>query len=232
MSQICVICNMNFSQVAFQELLNQSIPVFHIDNRVEEVKEFFEDGRFSHVAIYDDQRFLGNLSSYALYPLENDESLYSLIDELQSFWVGETSHWVSVFDQLLKSSADLIPVLDHSGLHKGYYLLEDIEGMFGQSTFVQEEGQVLIISSNPSNFSVSTIVQLIEMNQGGVGGLLMTTSNELVKEVAVKVNSENFTQILSELRRYDYHIDYAPINDLYFEQLKERSDYLTNYLDL
>ena len=232
MSQISVICNMNFSQVAFQELLNQSIPVFHIDDRVEEVKEFFEDGRFSHVAIYDDQRFLGNLSSYALYPLENDESLYSLIDELQSFWVGETAHWVSVFDQLLKSGADLIPVLDHSGLHKGYYLLEDIEGMFGQSTFVQEAGEVLIISSNPSNFSVSTIVQLIEMNQGGVGGLLMTTSNELVKEVAVKVNSENFTQILSELRRYDYHIDYAPVNDLYFEQLKERSDYLTNYLDL
>lgn len=223
---------MNFSQVAFQELLNQRIPVFHIDDRVEEVKEFFEDGRFSHVAIYDDQRFLGNLSSYALYPLENDESLYSLIDELQSFWVGETAHWVSVFDQLLKSGADLIPVLDHSGMHKGYYLLEDIEGMFGQSTFVQEAGEVLIISSNPSNFSVSTIVQLIEMNQGGVGGLLMTTSNELVKEVAVKVNSENFTQILSELRRYDYHIDYAPVNDLYFEQLKERSDYLTNYLDL
>jgi len=223
---------MNFSQVAFQELLNQSIPVFRIDDRVEEVKEFFEDGRFSHVAIYDDQRFLGNLSSYALYPLENDESLYSLIDELQSFWVGETAHWVSVFDQLLKSGADLIPVLDHSGMHKGYYLLEDIEGMFGQSTFVQEAGEVLIISSNPSNFSVSTIVQLIEMNQGGVGGLLMTTSNELVKEVAVKVNSENFTQILSELRRYDYHIDYAPVNDLYFEQLKERSDYLTNYLDL
>lgn len=232
MSQISVICNMNFSQVAFQELLNQSIPVFHIDDRVEEVKEFFEDGRFSHVAIYDDQRFLGNLSSYALYPLENDESLYSLVDELQSFWVGETAHWVSVFDQLLKSGADLIPVLDHSGMHKGYYLLEDIEGMFGQSTFVQEAGEVLIISSNPSNFSISTIVQLIEMNQGGVGGLLMTTSNELVKEVAVKVNSENFTQILSELRRYDYHIDYAPVNDLYFEQLKERSDYLTNYLDL
>ena len=232
MSQISVICNMNFSQVAFQELLNQSIPVFHIDDRVVEVKEFFEDGRFSHVAIYDDQRFLGNLSSYALYPLENDESLYSLIDELQSFWVGETAHWVSVFDQLLKSGADLIPVLDHSGLHKGYYLLEDIEGMFGQSTFVQEAGEVLIISSNPSNFSISTIVQLIEMNQGGVGGLLITTSNELVKEVAVKVNSENFTQILSELRRYDYHIDYAPVNDLYFEQLKERSDYLTNYLDL
>lgn len=232
MSQISVICNMNFTQVAFQELLNQSIPVFRIDDRVEEVKEFFEDGRFSHVAIYDDQRFLGNLSSYALYPLENDESLYSLIDELQSFWIGETAHWVSVFDQLLKSGADLIPVLDHSGLHKGYYLLEDIEGMFGQSTFVQEAGEVLIISSNPSNFSVSTIVQLIEMNQGGVGGLLMTTSNELVKEVAVKVNSENFTQILSELRRYDYHIDYAPVNDSYFEQLKERSDYLTNYLDL
>ena len=232
MSQISVICNMNFSQVAFQELLNKSIPVFRIDDRVEEVKEFFEDGRFSHVAIYDDQRFLGNLSSYALYPLENEESLYSLIDELQSFWVGETTHWVSVFDQLLKSGADLIPVLDNSGLHKGYYLLEDIEGMFGQSTFVQEAGEVLIISSNPTNFSVSTIVQLIEMNQGQVGGLLMTTSNELVKEVAVKVNSENFTQILSELRRYDYHIDYSPVNDLYFEQLKERSDYLTNYLDL
>ena len=232
MSQISVICNMNFSQVAFQELLNQSIPVFRIDDRVEEVKEFFEDGRFSHVAIYDDQRFLGNLSSYAIYPFENDESLYSLIDELQSFWVGETTHWVSVFDQLLKSGADLIPVLDNSGLHRGYYLLEDIEGMFGQSTFVQEVGEVLIISSNHSNFSVSTIVQIIEMNQGGVGGLLMTTSNELGKEVAVKVNSENFTQILTELRRYDYHIDYAPVNDLYFEQLKERSDYLTNYLDL
>ena len=73
MSQISVICNMNFSQVAFQELLNQSIPVFRIDDRVEEVKEFFEDGRFSHVAIYDDQRFLGTclLTPYILLRMMN-----------------------------------------------------------------------------------------------------------------------------------------------------------------
>jgi len=232
MSQISVICNMNFSQVAFQELLNHSTPIFYIDSHVEEVKEFFEDGRFSHVAIYDNQRFLGNLSSHTLYPVENDETLYSLIHELESFWVGETTHWVSVFDKLLKSGADLIPVINNTGLHKGYYLLEDIEAMFGQSTFIQESGEVFIISSDPSNFSVSTIVQLIERNQGHVVGLLMTSSDESMREVAVKVISENFTQILSELRRYSYQIDYAPGNDLYFEQLKERSDYLTNYLNL
>ena len=104
--------------------------------------------------------------------------------------------------------------------------------MFGQSTFIQESGEVFIISSDPSNFSVSTIVQLIERNQGHVVGLLMTSSDESMREVAVKVISENFTQILSELRRYSYQIDYAPGNDLYFEQLKERSDYLTNYLNL
>ena len=184
------------------------------------------------MAIYDNQRFLGNLSSHTLYPVENDEPLYSLIDELESFWVGETTHWVSVFDKLLKSGADLIPVIDNTGLHKGYYLLEDIEAMFGQSTFIQESGEVFIISSDPSNFSVSTIVQLIERNQGHVVGLLMTSSDESMREVAVKVISENFTQILSELRRYSYQIDYAPGNDLYFEQLKERSDYLTNYLNL
>jgi hypothetical protein len=60
----------------------------------------------------------------------------------------------------------------------------------------------------------------------------MTSSDESMREVAVKVNSENFTQILSELRRYNYHIDFTPGNDLYFEQLKDRSNYLTNYLNL
>ena len=232
MFQISVICNMDFSQVAFQELLNHSTPIFYRDSQIEAVKEFFEDGRFSHVAIYDNQRFLGNLSSHALYPVENDKSLYSLINELEYFWVEETTHWLSVFDKLLKSGADLIPVIDSIGLHKGYYLLEDIEMMFGQSHFIQQSGEVFIISSNPSNFSVSTIIQLIEVNQGQVVGLLMTSSDESMREVAVKVNSENFTQILSELRRYNYHIDFTPGNDLYFEQLKDRSNYLTNYLNL
>ena len=100
---------------------------------------------------------------------------------------------MSVFDKLLKSGADLIPVIDNTGLHKGYYLLEDIEAMFGQSTFIQESGEVFIISSDPSNFSVSTIVQLIERNQGHIVGLLMTSSDESMREVAVKVISENFT---------------------------------------
>ena len=223
---------MEFTRSTHGDLINYRIPTFNLSDRVAEVRSFFEDGHYSHAAVYGSGRLLGNISAYALYPLSDTDTLQQAYDELQLFWVAENAHWLEAFDKMLKAGADLIPVVGTDGSHRGYYLLEDIEGLFGESLFVAEPGEVVVISGAPSSFSLSQIVQIIELNGGHIYGLITTLSSELSKEVAVKVSSENFTQMLSELRRYDYQIAYAPASDLYFEQLKERSDYLTNFLNL
>jgi len=50
-------------------------------------------------------------------------------------------------------------------------------------------------------------------------------------EITLKVVTESMSALLIELRRYDYSIESALYEDLFAQQLKERSDYFEKFLN-
>ena len=51
-------------------------------------------------------------------------------------------------------------------------------------------------------------------------------------QVTVKFISKEINEIMQSLRRYDYKIISIHENDLYLEDLKNRSEYLQKYLEI
>ena len=63
-------------------------------------------------------------------------------------------------------------------------------------------------------------------------GLYISEKQQDVVQVTLKVITEDIHEIMHTFRRYDYKIISTHENDVYLEDLKNRSDYLQKYLEM
>jgi hypothetical protein len=95
-----------------------------------------------------------------------------------------------------------------------------------------EQSENLIVEKMRNDYSMSQIVQIIESNGGKILGLYISEKNTDVIQVSIKVISNDINEIMQTFRRYDYKIISMHENDIYLEDLKNRSEYLKKYLDM
>ena len=95
-----------------------------------------------------------------------------------------------------------------------------------------EQSETLIIAKLKNDYSMSQIVQIIESNGGKLLGMYISEKKLDMIQVTVKFISKEINEIMQTLRRYDYNIISIHENDLYLEDLKNRSEYLQKYLEI
>ena len=95
-----------------------------------------------------------------------------------------------------------------------------------------EESETLIIEKLSNDYSMSQVVQIIEASGGKLLGLYISDKKANIIQVTIKIISEEINEIMQTLRRYDYKIISMHENDIYLEDLKNRSDYLQKYLEM
>jgi len=109
--------------------------------------------------------------------------------------------------------------------------LNDILDAFSQTPFLNSEGFVLVIEKNTKDYSMSEVSQIIESNNAIVLGCYESKrSNEKV-EITLKISSQEINEIIQTFRRYNYTIITEHKDDIYLEELKNRSDYLQKFLN-
>lgn len=107
-----------------------TIPVFDIKDNLEEPIHFFANSIYSHVAITEDQKFLGLLSENDLEAFEKDKGIETFKSNLESFFVHKTTSWLDVLEVFSRNEANLVPVLDEEAHVLGYYDLNDIRCIY------------------------------------------------------------------------------------------------------
>jgi hypothetical protein len=110
--------------------------------------------------------------------------------------------------------------------------LRDVLDVFSTSPFMFEQSETLIIAKQKNDYSMSQIVQIIESNGGKLLGVYISEKKLDMIQVTVKFISKEINEIMQSLRRYDYKIISIHENDLYLEDLKNRSEYLQKYLEI
>jgi hypothetical protein len=78
---------------------------------------------------------------------------------------------------------------------------------------------------------MSQLTQLVEGNNARVLGVIQTADDGMRIEITLKVITESMSVLLTELRRYDYRIESTIYEDLFTQQLKERSAYFEKFLN-
>ena len=210
----------------------QSIPVFDIKDTLKESIHFFMNSTYTHVAILENQKFLGLLSENDLVTLEEDQTIEDFRHNLELFFVRKETSWLDVLEVFARNEANIVPVLDDEANVLGYYDLTDIVGVFIDTPFFKEPGAILVVAKGMKDYSFSEIAQIVESNNTKLIGAFITDSRSEVIEVTLKIGIDNFNEVVQTFRRYNYNILFGNNEDQFLEDLKERSDYLDKFLNV
>ena len=125
-----------------------------------------------------------------------------------------------------------MPVLDQDNNYLGYFELKDIMNLFNQTPFLSEPGHILIVEKGFMDYSFSEIAQIVESNSSKILGLFISNLENDVAQVTVKITNSDINTIVQTFRRYSYNIISQHNEDIFLNNLKDRSKYLDKYLNI
>lgn len=205
-----------------------------IDSKVSiaDVQDFFVDVWFSHFPILEEKIFIGCIASDDIETFDVDKNAADYKYALEGFFARNNMIWLDVLEVFAKNQTNVVPVLDENNAYLGYYELEDIVKFFHETPFLKEQGGIIVVQKNISDYSMSQITQIVESNNGKLLGLFVSEADIEKIQVTIKIAIGPINDIIQTFRRYNYEIISEHHDDNYLINLKERSDYLDKYLNI
>ena len=213
-------------------IINDIKPV-NINSKVKDVQKLFNQLTYTHIPVEDNNgTYLGCLFETDVHCFESKEKLIEYRYSLENFHVKKTTLWLDVLEAFARNSSNIMPVLDENENYLGYYELNDIISLFGDSPFFIEPGGIIVVEKGINDYSMSEISQIIESNNGKVLGAFVSKIKNDVVQITVKIGNARLIDIIQTFRRYSYNIVSGHEDDSYTQSLKDRSDYLKKYLNM
>ena len=211
----------------------KEIKAFHLKDSVKEAQKVFKNYPITHFPLVENHKLLGSFAEDDIQTIENkDEKLVSHSHLLNSFFADEEATVLELLKIFADNDTTIIPVLNKDKNYVGYYDLCDVLDVFSTSPFMIEESETLIIEKLRNDYSMSQIVQIVESNDGKILGSYISEQNSETIQITIKIVSDEINEIMQTFRRYDYKIISMHENDIYLEDLKNRSEYLQKYLEM
>jgi CBS domain-containing protein len=211
----------------------KEIKVIKLEDTVKSAQKLFENYPITHFPVVENGKLLGSFAEDDLQTIENKEDiLLGYIHLLNSFFADEEATVLELLKIFADNDTTIIPVLNKDKSYIGYYDLRDVLDVFSTSPFMIEESETLIIEKIENDYSMSEVTQIVESNGGKLLGLYISQKENESVQVTLKIISEEINEIMHTFRRYNYKVISTHENDIYLEDLKNRSEYLQKYLEM
>jgi Mg/Co/Ni transporter MgtE len=212
-------------------IINDIKPLQTTDS-MQDVQQLFNQLTYSHIPIKRNGIYIGCMSEPDAHCFESDKKVADYMYVLDGFFVRKQTIWLDVLEAFAKKDSNIMPVLDEQNNYLGYYELNDIISLFGDTPFFSEPGGIIVIEKGYNDYSFSEVCQIVESNHGKLLGAFVSRIENDVVQLTLKVGSAGLNDIIQSLRRYSYNIISGHEEDTFLKNLKERSDYLDKYLNL
>lgn len=209
------------------------IEIQSVNQPIASLKKLFNELTCTHVPVEKDGIFIGSMSENDLRCFENDKTLEDYQYALERFFVRDTDNWLDILKNFSVNHANIMPVLEQeSNKYLGYVELGDIMSFFNDTPFLKENGAILVVGKNFTDYSFSEISQIVESSNHKLLGAFVSKIENGVAQITIKINIAGINDLIQTLRRYGYTILSKHEEDAYTKNLQERSDYLDKYLNI
>ncbi|RLD26534.1 MAG: acetoin utilization protein acuB [Bacteroidetes bacterium] len=215
-----------------RDYIINDIKPLNVNDNIKEAQLLFNQLTYSHIPITKDDIYIGCLSETDAHCFESNKSLSEFLFTIEGFYVRSNAPWLDVLETFAQNNSNIMPILNEKNIYLGYYELNDIISLFNQTPFFAEPGGILIVEKGLNDYSFSEISQIVESNNAKLLGAFISKIENDVVQVTIKIGSFGLNDIIQTFRRYSYNIISGHEEDLFIQNLKERSDYLKKYLNL
>ena len=211
----------------------KEIKAFQLKDAVKKARKVFKNFPITHFPVVENDVLLGSFAEDDIQTIENKEAeLGEYTHLLNSFFADKKATVLELLKIFADNDTTIIPVLSKENKYIGYYDLCDVLDVFSTSPFMIEQSETLIIEKLELDYSMSEVSQIVEANGGKLLGLYLSEKQNGFVQVTLKIVTDEINEVIQTFRRYDYKIISAHENDIYLEDLKNRSEYLQKYLEM
>jgi len=214
------------------DYINNDFKAINSSDAIDSVVNFFEETRFSHFPVVEEGTYIGCISSEEMEIFDSSKKISDYRYALKGFFARTSMFWVDVLDVFSRNNTTVIPVLSDENTYVGYYEITEVIRNFYETPFVKELGGVIIVEKSILDFTMSQVVQIVESNEGRILGLYVSNTTPDRVQVTIKIVLGGMNEILQTFRRYGYDIISEYKEDVFLNNLKDRSAYLDKYLSI
>lgn len=214
------------------EYINKDVKPLNSKDQIAAAQDLFLELPFTHFPIFENDIYIGCIRREDAETTDASETIEKTKQNLERFYARPNMNWLDIQELFARNQANLMPVLDEKNKYLGYFEMEEIIRIFNATPFLREEGGIIVVQKNESDFSMSQISQIIESNNAKLLGLFISKIENGNVEITIKTTLGGLNDIIQTFRRFEYEVLSQHQEDSYIENLKERSDYLDKYLNI
>jgi hypothetical protein len=208
--------------------LNYDLPVLRMTDSVAKSLKTLRIQGVNALAVVENKDFIGLVSSEVLsQALSPEQSLSDLKTHFSTFRMEEEEDVLASLPWFDEPSLDLIAITNVDGLFRGYLTKNSIGNILLNSGVENKNGGIIRIPFQASRDSLSTIIRIIEEENGFVVRSFFQEPN-----VVLQVQTETFGKLISNLERHGIFIEKAFVFGEQLEVDQDRFDHLMRFIDL
>ncbi len=208
--------------------LNYDLPVLRLTDSVAKALKTLRIQGVNALAVVENKDFIGLVSSEVLsQALSPEQSLSDLKTHFSTFRMEEEEDVLASLPWFDEPSLDLIAITNTDGLFRGYLTKSSLGNILLNSGVENKNGGIIRIPFQASRDSLSTIIRIIEEENGFVVRSFFQEPN-----VVLQVQTETFGKLISNLERHGIFIEKAFVFGEQLEVDQDRFDHLMRFIDL
>lgn len=208
--------------------LNYDLPVLRMTDSVAKSLKTLRIQGVNALAVVENKDFIGLVSSEVLsQALSPEQSLSDLRTHFSTFRMEEEEDVLASLPWFDEPSLDLIAITNADGLFRGYLTKNAVGNLLLNSGVENKNGGIIRIPFQASRDSLSTIIRIIEEENGFVVRSFFQEPN-----VVLQVQTETFGKLISNLERHGIFIEKAFVFGELLEVDQDRFDHLMRFIDL
>lgn len=215
------------------EYISKDVKSLTLESTVGEAKNLLNNLSFSHLVVTRGDYLIGCIMESDIRSIEdNTKNIAEFKDLIDDFHIGINENWIDILKKFSACESSILPVLDKDQKYLGYYELTDILHYFNDTPLLNNDGYFIVIEKQQRDYSFSEISQIVESNDAKLIGIFISGFKNDFVRITLKIATEEINEVIQSFRRYEYNLLTKHEDDLYLEELKERSDYLQKYLNM
>lgn len=218
-----------------KDLIDDVITPVKLSDNCLQIITWMEENKVAELPVVENKVFYGLISEQEIYNLqEPDVSVDEVKNRLRNISVNEYRYFADVLYYITKENLTLLPVLDKQSGYSGVITQRTLIQGLARLTNIYHPGAVLVLEVHQSDYMLSQIGQIAEMNDVKILNILASPHKDsMIMDVILKTNSQKIDSLISTFERYEYTVK-ATFSEENFEweELKEHYDYMMNYLNI
>lgn len=218
--------------MSIESYIVNDIDICHLEDRIKDIQVVFNELTYSHLPVENNGIYLGCISETDVRCLDGEKTLKDYQYTLDGFFARQDDHWLETLQTFALNQTNILPVLSNENTYLGYLELHDIINSFNETPFLNEPGGILVLEKGIKDYSFSEIGQIAESHNAAILGMFVSSKDNDLTQITIKLSTTGMNEILQTFRRYGYTIVSDHQEDSFRENLKERSQYLDKFLNI